>query len=302
MSKPSIFIGSSTEGLDFARAVRTSLSDDAEVTLWKDELFGVGHTFIDTLMTALPRFDFAVLVLTTDDLIRSRDTDAFSPRDNVLFELGLFMGRLGRSRTFMIHQRSPAPKIPSDLSGVITATYDWPRQDDKNYLAALGPACDSVRQVIRELAMSEHKTAKAIGQIASRQDSQQHELANHQKQIRFLQVALQGIVTQYEPAKLVGLSGDEPFLCYYSDDLFAEMKRLRAMDLVRNHEGKGLSTLRRDYKDRNRQFDLKQFFFVTDGGREYLTLRREVQGRTQLTLIKRDQQLLKDRATELVCP
>jgi Predicted nucleotide-binding protein containing TIR-like domain len=277
MVKPSLFIGSSSEGLDFARAARSSLKDDAEVTLWNEGFFALGNTFIETLVTALPRFDFAVLVLTPDDLLQSRGTETLSPRDNVLFELGLFMGRLGRERTFMLHQRAPAPRIPSDLAGVTTATYDWPRQDDRNYAAAVGSACDSIRQVIRELGPSEAKMAQAIGQITSRQEEQQQELAEHQSQIRSLQVALQGIVTQFEFDKLTGLNDDQPFLCYYSEDLYSEVKRLRAMGLVENYEGTALSTIRQNYKNSNEQFDLKRFFRITDAGREYLSLRRELQ-------------------------
>src|SRR5688572_26806478 len=276
MVKPSLFIGSSTEGLDFARAVRTSLMDDAEITLWNEGFFALGNTFIETLVTALPRFDFALLVLTPDDLLQSRASELFSPRDNVLFELGLFMGRLGRSRTFILHQRSPAPKIPSDLAGVTTAAYEWPRQD-QNYVAAVGPACDSIRSAIRELGLSPQKTTQAIGQLTSRQDRQQEELAQQQSEIRSLQIALQGIVTQFEFDKLVGLNEDHAFLCYYSEDLYGELKRLRAMGLVRNHDGTGLSSMRRDYKDRNEEFDLKRFFYITPAGKEYLALRRDLQ-------------------------
>ena len=276
MVKPSLFIGLSSEGLEFARAVRTSLTDDAEITLWNEGFFGLGNTFIETLVTALPRFDFALLVLTPDDLLESRAAEMFSPRDNVLFELGLFMGRLGRARTFILHQRSPAPKIPSDLAGVTTATYEWPRQD-MNYVAAVGPACDSVRRALRELGLSPEKTTHAIGQLNSRQDRQQEELAQQQSQIRSLQVALQGIVTQYEFDKLVGLNNDQTFFCYYSEDLFGELKRLRAMGLIRNYDGTGLSEIRRSYKDRNEQFDLKRFFYITPAGQEYLALRHGLQ-------------------------
>ena len=86
-AKPSVFIGSSSEGLEFARAIRGLLSDVAQITLWNEGFFRPGNTFIDTLVNALPRFDFAALVLTADDLIRSRELESFSPRDNVLFEL-----------------------------------------------------------------------------------------------------------------------------------------------------------------------------------------------------------------------
>src|SRR5438067_96712 len=114
MAKPSVFIGSSSEGLDIARAIRGLLSDAAEITLWNEGFFRPGNTFIETLVNALPRFDFAVLVLTGDDLIRRREIESFGPRDNVLFELGLFMGRLGRARTFLVHQSGVDLKIPSD--------------------------------------------------------------------------------------------------------------------------------------------------------------------------------------------
>jgi hypothetical protein len=88
-----------------------------------------------------------------------------------------------------------------------------------------------------------------------------------------LQVALRGIVTRYELDKLVALSKEEPFLCYYSNDLDDELRRLRAIGLVQNHEGMGIMAIRRDYKDQNRQFDLRQFFFITEEGCEYLKLR-----------------------------
>jgi hypothetical protein len=236
MNNPSLFIGSSSEGLPFAQAVRAALESDAEVTIWNEGFFAVGQTFIDALINALPRFDFAVLVLTPDDLVVSRQTEEFGPRDNVLFELGLFMGRLGRSRTFVLHQASRGLKLPSDLAGVVTAGYDWPRQD-RNHRAAVGSACDAIRQVIRDLGVIEAKTAKALRDIKSRQDAQGDELSRQQAQIRSLQVALQGIVTRYEFDKLVGLASHEPFMCYYSEDLYQELKRLRAMGLVRNHGG-----------------------------------------------------------------
>jgi predicted nucleotide-binding protein with TIR-like domain len=155
--------------------VRSLLKDDAEITLWNEGFFQLGHTFIETLVNALPRFDFAVLVLYSDDLVKSRNLEMFGPRDNVIFELGLFMGRLGRSRTFIVHQHNAAVKIPSDLSGVTTATYEWPRED-KSREGALGAACDRIRNVIRDLGVSEAKTSKAISDIESRQNQQAQEI------------------------------------------------------------------------------------------------------------------------------
>ena len=273
-AKPSVFIGSSSEGLEFARAIRGLLSDVAQITLWNEGFFRPGNTFIDTLVNALPRFDFAALVLTADDLIRSRELESFSPRDNVLFELGLFMGRLGRARTFLVHQSRINLKLPTDLSGVTAAEYEWPREDG-NYKSAVGAACDSLRDVIRDLGFAEAKTAQVVNDLSARQQQQERQLLEHGDAIRSLQFALQGILTQYELDKLLGLSAETPFLCYYSNDLYNEIKRLRAMALIANFEGRGLGSIRSEYKDRNKQFDLKDFFFITDRGREYLRLRAE---------------------------
>jgi hypothetical protein len=275
MAKPSLFIGSSEEGIDLARSVRAALEPDAEVTLWKDGFFRPGSTYIDSLINSLSRFDFAILVLRPEDLVVSRDVGTFGPRDNVIFELGLFMGRLGKERTFMLHQANTPIKLPSDLAGVAAATYQWPREDN-DYRNAVGGACDSIRKIIGDLGFSETKVAKQLSAIRSRQERHESQLSLQGSEIRVLKIALQGIVTQYEYDKLVGLEQDGAFLCWYSDDLYNELKRLRAMMLIRNHFEVGLGTIRRGYKDRNEQFDLKHFFFITEQGREYLRLRGEI--------------------------
>lgn len=274
MGKPRVFIGSSTEGLEFARAVRSLLAEDAEVTVWNEGFFGLGDAFIETLVNELPSFDFAVLIFTPDDSISGRES-TYGPRDNVLFELGLFVGRLGRSRTFILRQSFAGLKIPTDLSGVTTAKFEWPR-DDNSHKSAVGAACDSIREVIRSLGVSEAKTIKAIDHIRLQQERQGNRLDRQQAQIRSLQVALRGIVTGYELDKLLGLSKDGPFECTYTEDLCDEMRRLRAMDFVRNQEGLGLRDIIRDYRGRTTPFNLKKYFAITEQGIEYLNLRNSV--------------------------
>ncbi len=196
-AKPALFIGSSTEGLEFARALRSLLVHDAEVTIWNEGFFSLGNTFIETLVNSLPRFDFAVLVLTADDLISSRNAESLGPRDNVLFELGLFMGRLGRSRTFILHQSNSTLKIPSDLSGMTTATYEWPRED-RSYKSAVGPACDSIREVVRDLGVSDAKTARDISDIRTRQDQLQQKQAEQQEYHRLFFAILTNMLSMPE--------------------------------------------------------------------------------------------------------
>jgi hypothetical protein len=144
-----MFVGSSVEGLPIARAIQIELDHDCEVTLWSQGVFGLGQGTLEALVRIIDRFDFAILVLTPDDLVESRGRELQGPRDNVLFELGLFMGGLGRDRTFVVHDRSANLKMPTDLAGVTTATFE-PRSDD-NLQAALGAVCARIAQVMRSL-------------------------------------------------------------------------------------------------------------------------------------------------------
>jgi hypothetical protein len=267
MQKPTIFVGSSTEGLEFARAIRSLLQDEAELTLWNEGFFGVGNVFVDTLITGVGRFDFAVLVLTPDDLVQSRNAESFGPRDNLLFELGLFMGRLGRGRTFIVHQSDVRMKIPSDLAGVTTARYEWPR-DDKSHRSAVGAACDSIRQVVRDLGVSDIKTAQHVSEIRARQDSTESRL-------RTLQMITKGLVTEWEYQKLRGLAGAVPFMVRFHNHMIDELHRLDAIRYVQPKSGYGMTSIReRDGSDQ--PFDLKQYCEITSEGREYLKLRDEL--------------------------
>lgn len=119
-NRPTVFIGSSSEGKKFAVAVQAALEADAEVTTWDQGFFTPGQTFIEGLIDGSSRFDFAVLLLTPDDVVQSRSAELLSPRDNVIFELGLFMGSLGRNRTFVVNPHGSDLKIPSDLAGLTT--------------------------------------------------------------------------------------------------------------------------------------------------------------------------------------
>jgi len=153
-----IFIGSSSEALGAAQAVRSLLATDAHITLWNEGFFRQGRGFLEALVASLGSFDFAIFIATPDDLVTTRGRALLSPRDNILFELGLFMGRLGRERVWLIHPRNAQLKLPSDLLGVVTASADWPQSGGehgggcslKQYMSALGAACDEIRDALRE--------------------------------------------------------------------------------------------------------------------------------------------------------
>ena len=149
MRKPTVFIGSSTKGLPVARALSGALADCAAAKVWDSGDLGVfrlSHTLIESLVNSLPQFDFAILVLTADNSTRSRGTSQQTPRDNVIFEIGLFMGALGRNRTFLVCNKADRTALPSDLWGLKLAMYDSASADDLS--ASIRPAVDLIRREI----------------------------------------------------------------------------------------------------------------------------------------------------------
>jgi len=228
------------------------------------------------------------LILSSDDLVTSRDLETFSPRDNVIFELGLFMGRLGRSRTFIVCQHNTAIKIPTDLSGVTTATYEWPREDG-SHEGALGAACDKIRKVIRELGVSEAKTDKAIRNIESRQVEQEQHLARQEaelraiqtlhkvniqeKEIAWIKTLIRLIVPDSTRANLERFAGDGPFMenIEPGSGFELELRHLLSLQLIDRVPGKGMRTLLAFHGNQN----VKDHFSITPLGHEYLLLFKE---------------------------
>lgn len=100
--RPRIFIGSSKEGLNIAEQIKAYFSKDFDCYLWSDDIFKYNDNYLETLMKEASLFDFGFMVCTNDDWTKSRDVEQGSPRDNVIFEYGLFLGRLGRDRAYII--------------------------------------------------------------------------------------------------------------------------------------------------------------------------------------------------------
>jgi CRP/FNR family transcriptional regulator, cyclic AMP receptor protein len=98
------------------------------------------------LEEAVAHSDFAVAVALFEDVVQSRGEERAAMRDNVLFELGMFMGHLGRRRTFLVHPRIKGLKLPSDLHGITPASYELGPED---LPTRLGPACTELKRVIR---------------------------------------------------------------------------------------------------------------------------------------------------------
>jgi hypothetical protein len=179
-AKPTMFIGSSVEGKRIAETIQIALEYEVHTTVWHQGVFGLSGGTLESLVAALDEYDFATLVLTPDDLLEKRNASGRCPRDNVLFELGLFMGALGRSRTFIVHSRTTPPMLPTDLGGITPATYE----DRSNLDAALGPACTKIRRAIESHGVRARSSESAdnvseisrLGELLSEQHSMISEL------------------------------------------------------------------------------------------------------------------------------
>ncbi|EKO3519504.1 nucleotide-binding protein [Vibrio fluvialis] len=148
--KPKIFIGSSVEGLSVAYAIQQNLTHDAEPTVWDQGIFDLSKTTMESLTKAVDESDVGVFVFSPDDVTKMRGSDHNTVRDNVIFEFGLFTGKLGRDRVFFVRPDGHDLHLPTDLLGITPGVYN-PNREDGRLQAATGPACNQIREAIKKL-------------------------------------------------------------------------------------------------------------------------------------------------------
>src|ERR687892_1203700 len=123
MNKPRIFLGSSGKQAKLLRAITRGLEDVAEVEPWTTT-FNPGRSTLDRLVELSQEVDFAAFVFAQDDWTTTDASQSgqASPRDNVVFEAGLFGAALGMRRTFILH--ASGSKLPTDLLGLTCVRYE----------------------------------------------------------------------------------------------------------------------------------------------------------------------------------
>lgn len=148
---PKLFIISSTEALEVANEIQSQLQHDVFSAVWSQGVFFAGGYPIEALEKAVSESDFAVAIAQPDDIVETRGTRYSTLRDNVLFELGVFMGRLTRHRAILVHPRVTGLKLPSDLHGLTLVSYDPGKPGE--LAARLGPACHEIRKLVKNLGV-----------------------------------------------------------------------------------------------------------------------------------------------------
>ncbi|NOW92380.1 putative nucleotide-binding protein [Clostridium beijerinckii] len=147
-NKPKVFIGSSVESLKIAEAIQVNLQYLCHSTNWTQGIFKPSKTALDNLVNSLENFDFAIFVFSPDDITEIKKETHNTIRDNVIFETGLFIGRLGRDRVFYIAPEDIEIHFPSDLIGFFPEKYDI---NHPNLIASVGTACMPIKEQIESL-------------------------------------------------------------------------------------------------------------------------------------------------------
>lgn len=146
---PLLFIGCSTESVNIAEEIQLKLKhNNIDVRIWTDGVFGPSSTPIEDLQKEADESDFAAFLFGPDDVVISRGNESDAPRDNIVFELGFFMGNLDRTRTFLIKEHDTDIKVPTDLLNINPITYVHKGGD---LTTAIAPACTELRKAIQNI-------------------------------------------------------------------------------------------------------------------------------------------------------
>jgi predicted nucleotide-binding protein len=148
--RPVIFIGSAAEGLTIAKQIQLGLSHAYVVPqVWTDNVFAAGKGTMEALEKRIKTADFGVLVCTPDDQVINvkRKVNTKAPRDNVILELGMCIGAMGRERAFLVRPRGVDLKIPTDLLGI--TPIDYTADDPANLAAHIAPVCTQIEQAVQ---------------------------------------------------------------------------------------------------------------------------------------------------------
>ncbi|MEB3104066.1 nucleotide-binding protein [Ferviditalea candida] len=155
--KPRVFIGSSVESLEIARALQVILDYDCESVIWNQGVFKLSSTTMHDL-SRIEDIDFAIFIFSPDDLTTIRNQEYRTVRDNLILEFGMFVGKLGLDRVFFVIPKDIDFHLPTDILGITPGVYEAFRKD-KNIEAALGAVS---RQMLLQMKQLGNKTLPVV--------------------------------------------------------------------------------------------------------------------------------------------
>ncbi|WP_429235045.1 TIR domain-containing protein [Aeromonas salmonicida] len=202
MRKPRIFVASAVESLDVADAFNVNLDHQTDVTVWKNG-FTLSQSTIDSLVHMAESVDFAIFIFTPDDVAQIREKQKHITRDNIVFELGLFIGTLGKERCFIVKPRDTDLHLPTDLLGLTPADYNGERSDG-NLEAAVNHPCVLIKKEVARLGLLSQSLN--IPKIARRKVPHNYKLGNVEH--RLLARVLENYATSPDGVSVWGVLND----------------------------------------------------------------------------------------------
>jgi predicted nucleotide-binding protein len=148
IEKPKVFIASSSKALPYATAVKGHISDVCNVYVWRDVPNYPYKTITDWILNLAEKYDFGIFIFSNDDKIALNKKQYPVVRDNVLFELGLFSGRLGFDRCTVLKPNIENFHLPSDINGILETKFDQPDAEE-DITSELRVPCEKIKLDIK---------------------------------------------------------------------------------------------------------------------------------------------------------
>ena len=160
--KPKIFIASSSEKSKIASFLAKKLKNTADVTVWFKDVAELSEFFIDSLLRKIDETDYGIVIMAPDDILIQRTVEYQTPRDNVLLELGIFIGKLGRQYSFLVcPDFIENLHIPSDLFGITVSKYN----SNKSYNIAFKSVLKEIKAEINNHKKLDQKNQPIYNKI-----------------------------------------------------------------------------------------------------------------------------------------
>lgn len=161
-----VFIGGSSEGLKYAEKLCSFINkhEGIKCTIW-NKTFDYNVSFLDSLKQSSLLNDFGIFIASRDDIAKIRKEDEIVPRDNVIFEYGMFLGEMKNNRTYLVQE--DGCKLPTDLLGYTTPQFNASYLDNDWNDLAYNLTCDIKKQAKNSVIQSLPSTSLAIGYFYS---------------------------------------------------------------------------------------------------------------------------------------
>jgi predicted nucleotide-binding protein len=144
-----VFIISSVAAVEIATVIQNSLSTENFITVvWTDGFFKEPHYSLQSLEYEADNSDFAIAIADAPGLSPASEADWSVHKDDLVFELNLFIERLAKERVILLESAQRNCDLPTSLAGITRIAYLY--EQDKDVSQQLAPACRTLISYIHK--------------------------------------------------------------------------------------------------------------------------------------------------------